>query len=125
MACGWHGVRASCAVEAEDSLGRVRTEQIDGIRGAAYRTGSVVGVVTDARNKDAEALFGTRMIELGSQADAERLYAFVDDRTPATISVAEGAEHPRRGTFAWLFGLLAYAFVSRRARAVAKREPNV
>ncbi len=118
VTCSWTGARASCALEAEDSLGRVQHARIDGIRGAAYRTENVVGVVTDARNKDDLALFGTRMIEVDRIEDAKRLYAFVDDRGPDSIAIASGVAHPRWMTAGLLGALLVYAFLSRRARKV-------
>jgi uncharacterized membrane protein len=116
VTCSWAGSRASCDVEAEDSLGRVQRAQIEGIRGAAYRTGNAVGLVTDARNKDDLALFGTRMIEVQRLEDAQRLYAFADDRAPQSIAIASGIAHPRWLTAALLGALLAYALLTRRGR---------
>lgn len=121
VVCDWHGMRASCALEVEDSLGRVEHAQIDGIRGVAYRAGNVVGVVTDASNKDELAFFGTRMIVLERPDDAAHLYAFADDRTPSHLAIEWGAPHPRWLTAALLAALLAYSFLSRRGRAALAR----
>jgi len=116
IACDWHGMRASCALDAEDSIGRVQHRDIVGIRGAAYRSGNFVGLVTDARHKDAMALFGTSEIEAPSEADAERLRAFADDREPEHYALEVGVPHPRWTTALILAGLLVYGFVSGRMR---------
>ena len=49
--CAWERMRASCTVETIDSLGRVEGETVEGIRSAAYRSGAVVGLVTDAQHR--------------------------------------------------------------------------
>jgi len=126
ISCGWHGVRASCRLEAEDSLGRVEHREIDGIRGVAYRRGTIVGLVTDARNKDTTALFGTSEIDAPTAADAETLRAFADDRVPDHVGILSGVAHPRWVTGLLLAAILVYGFLSGRARrAVARREANV
>ena len=114
--CAWHEMRASCAVEAEDSLGRVKAERIEGIRGAAFVLGADVGLVTDASNKDALAFFGTQVIQLRRAPDAKALYDFAERRVPDRVSFASGVAHPLWLTLALLGVLLAYAVVSRRAR---------
>jgi hypothetical protein len=119
--CSWRGMRASCAVEAEDSLGRVESERIDGIRGVAYISGPVVGLVTDATHHDDLALFGTRMIELERPSDAKGLYDFADQRTPDHIAFASGVAHPLWMTVGLLAALVAYAFLSSRARKATRR----
>jgi hypothetical protein len=117
VACDWERMRASCTVEAEDSLGRVQHEDIHGIRGAAYRHGAIVGLVTDAQNKDDTALFGTRDVQLDDVASAERLRAFAADRDPDHVSIESGVARPRMTTGAILAALLAYGFVTRRRRS--------
>jgi len=114
--CSWQGLRASCTVESEDSLGRVERETIDGIRSAAYRSGAVVGLVTDAQHHGEHALFGTREIELGDDADAVRLNAFAADHEPERISITSGVAHPRLMTGLLLAGLLAYGVLTRRRK---------
>ncbi len=116
VVCDWARMRASCTVEAEDSLGRVQRASIEGIRGAAYRSGSVVGLVTDAKNKDELALFGTREVELGDAQSAEKLRAFAADRDPDHIEITSGVAHPRLTTAAILAALLVYGVATRRRR---------
>jgi hypothetical protein len=123
VACSWEGMRASCRVETEDSLGRVERHTIAGVRGAAYLDGLYVGLVTDARNKDDLALFGTSEIEVANVADARRLRAFADDHEPDHIAISSGVAHPRWVTAGLLASLLVYGFVSRRARrSLARHE---
>jgi hypothetical protein len=108
-------VRAACTIEVADSLGRVESQTITGIHGAAYRAHDVVGVVTDAQNKGELALFGTREIQFANEHDAERVYAFAYDHDPERVEVTTGVAQPRVVT-ALLFGaLLAYVVVSRFA----------
>lgn len=118
VTCEWKGMpmRASCRVEVEDSLGRVEGADIDGIRGAAWRRDTLVGLVTDAQNKDETALFGTREVQLDSAPDAEKLRAFAVDRVPDRIEILSGVRRPRVLTIAILVGLLAYAFITSRLR---------
>jgi len=115
IACAWEGRRASCAIEVESSLGRVRSDAIREIRGAAYRSKNVVGFVTDADNKGENALFGTREIAFNDEGDAERFYAFAYDHDPQRVEAREGVERPLVVTAAWLGALLLYAIVSRFA----------
>jgi hypothetical protein len=116
VTCEWKGLRASCRVEVEDSLGRVESADIGGIRGAAYRRDMLVGLVTDAQNKDETALFGTREVQLDNAADAEKLRAFAVDRVPDRVEILSGVRRPRVVTIALLVGLLAYAFLTSRLR---------
>jgi hypothetical protein len=109
-------MRATCSVEAEDSLGRVQRGSVEGVRAAAYRSGKVVGLVTDAQHKGDQALFGTREVELQSEADAERLYAFATDRDPDRLSIHSGVARPRIVTAVALLGLFVYAIVTRHRR---------
>ena len=115
-------MRASCSVEAEDSLGRVKAQRIEGIRGAAFILGADVGLVTDAANKDELAFFGTQVIQLRRPADAKALYDFAERRVPDRVAFATGVAHPLWLTLALLGALLAYAVLSRRART---RRANV
>jgi hypothetical protein len=114
--CGWEGRRGSCAVETEDSLGRVEHDTVEGVRGAAYRNGVVVGLVTDAEHKGEHALFGTHEIQLDSAADAERVLQFAVDQEPATLSIRSGVAHPRVITTLILLGLVVYSAVTSRLR---------
>jgi hypothetical protein len=116
VSCEWKGLRASCHVEVEDSLGRVETAEIAGIRGAAYRRDALVGLVTDAQNKDETALFGTREVQLDTVVDAEKLRAFAVDRVPDRIELLSGVRRPRVVTIALLAGILVYAFLTSRLR---------
>ena len=116
VACDWGPMRASCHVEVEDSLGRIQQEDIAGIRGAAYRHGEIVGLVTDAQNKDEGALFGTREVLFDDIRDAEKLRAFAKDRDPAHIEILSGVRRPRTVTLAFFVGILVYTFVTRRLR---------
>lgn len=122
VACDWHGLRASCALDAEDSLGRIEHREIAGIRGVAYRQGHFVGLVTDAHNKDTEALFGTAEIEAPTDADADQLRAFADDRIPDHVAMRVGVAHPRWVTGALLVAILLYGFLTGRARRLVRRE---
>jgi hypothetical protein len=114
--CTWTHMRAACMVEVEDSLGRVEHDAIDGVRGAAYRNGKAVGLVTDAEHKGEHALFGTHEVELEDEAAAVRLLAFATDREPEQLSIHSGLAHPRMVTAAMLMGLLAYSVISRRRK---------
>ena len=118
VTCEWKGIpmRASCHIEVEDSLGRVERADITGIRGAAYRRDTLVGLVTDAQNKDETALFGTREVQLDNAADAEKLRAFAVDRVPDRVGLLSGVQRPRVVTIALFAGLLVYAFLTRRLR---------
>ena len=116
VTCEWKGLRASCHVEVEDSLGRVERAEIAGIRGAAWRREALVGLVTDAQNKDETALFGTREVQLDDVADAEKLRAFAVDRVPDRVELLSGVRRPRVVTIALLAGLLVYAFLTSRLR---------
>jgi hypothetical protein len=110
-------MRASCEVEVEDSLGRIEHESITGVRGAAYRHGPTVGLVTDAQNKDETAFFGTRDVTFDDIPSAERFRAFAADRDPDRIDLSTGVSHPRWTTAGLLGGLLVYGFITRRRRA--------
>lgn len=116
VTCEWKGSRASCHVEVEDSLGRVESADVTGVRGAAWRRDALVALVTDAQNKDETALFGTREIQLDTVADAEKLRAFAVDRVPDRIEILSGVRRPRVVTIALLVGLLVYAFLTSRLR---------
>ncbi len=106
-------MRASCSIEDEDSLGRITSQSIGGIRGAAYRAGKVVGLVTDPENKGELALFGTHEIQFDNEGDAERFYAFAADRDPEHIEARSGVARPVIVTAFWLGALLLYAIGSR------------
>ena len=116
VTCEWKGMRASCHVEVEDSLGRIERADIAGVRGAAWRREALVGLVTDAQNKDELALFGTREVQLDSVPDAEKLRAFAVDRVPDRVELLSGVRRPRVVTIALLAGLLVYAFLTSRLR---------
>jgi hypothetical protein len=116
VGCAWEGLRASCHVEVEDSLGRIERADIAGIRGAAYRRDALVGLVTDAQNKDETALFGTREVQLDTAADADKLRSFAVDRVPDRVEIFSGVRRPRVVTIALFAGLLVYAFLTRRLR---------
>jgi hypothetical protein len=118
VTCEWKDVprRASCHVEVEDSLGRVERAGITGVRGAAWRRDALLALVTDARNKDETAFFGTREVQLDSVADAEKLRTFAVDREPDRIELLSGVRRPRVVTIAFLVGLLVYAFLTSRLR---------
>jgi hypothetical protein len=107
-------MRATCNVEVEDSLGRTERATIEGIRSVAYRSGNVVGLVTDAQHHGEHALFGTQEIELDDEAAAEHLRAFATDHDPPRISITSGVAHPRWLTAAMLAVLLAYGVITRR-----------
>jgi hypothetical protein len=114
--CAWDHMRASCVVESEDSLGRIEHDRIDGVRGAAYRSGPVVGLVTDAQHHGEHALFGTHEVELANDADAQRLAAFAINHDPDQVSIRSGVPHPRVITGVVLFGVLVYGILTRRRR---------
>lgn len=114
--CAWQDRRASCTVEVEDSLGRVEHDRVDGVRGVAYRAGSTVGLVTDAQHMSELALFGTREVEAGNDANAARLVAFAVDQEPERLSIHDGVAHPRLMTALMLLLLLGYSVVTQRLR---------
>jgi hypothetical protein len=114
--CRWERLRATCSVEVVDAFGRVQRDDVEEIRGAAYRSGSLVGLVTDARHKGEHALFGTHEVELDSDADAERLRLFAVDRDHDALSIASGVAHPLALTVALLACLTAYGEITRRRR---------
>jgi len=111
--CRWDNMRASCDVAYEDSLGRQTRESIAGIRGAAYRSDAVVGLVTDARHKGQAALFGTHEILLDTVDAARRLETFASDREPEHLALEAGAPKPLLLTAGLLAALLVYALVTR------------
>jgi hypothetical protein len=111
--CRWDKLRASCDVAYVDPLGRQTHESIAGIRGSAYRSHAVVGLVTDARNKGEHALFGTHEVLLDTTDAAERLEAFASDREPDRIALETGAHSPLLVTIGLLAALLVYAIVTR------------
>ncbi len=124
--CRWEKLRASCDVAYEDSLGRQTRESISGIRGSAYRSEAVVGLVTDARHKGEHALFGTREVLLDTVDAARQLESFASDREPDHIALETGANKPLLVTIGLLAGLLVYALVTRsRALRVAVDERSV
>jgi hypothetical protein len=120
VTCEWKGLRATCHVEVEDSLGRIERADIEGIRGAAYRRDALVGLVTDAQNKDETALFGTREVQLDTAADADKLRSFAVDRVPDHIEILSGVRRPRIVTIALFVGLLVYSFLTRRLRRTVR-----
>ena len=122
VSCAWERLRAACTVEAVDSLGRVETESVRGVRDVAYRTKNIVGLVTDAENRGEHALFGTHEIVLDSEHDAERLQSFAHDREPERIDLESGVSRPRVVTAILFALLLAYGVLSRFAwSALARR----
>ena len=114
--CSWQRMRAACNVEVEDSLGRVERDSIGGVRGAAYRTDTAVGLVTDAQHQGPTALFGTHEVELGDATNAARLYAFAEDREPERIALSSGVAYPRALTITVLLGLVVYSVATKRRR---------
>ncbi|HSQ67710.1 MAG TPA: hypothetical protein VLM85_31080 [Polyangiaceae bacterium] len=115
--CRWDKVRASCDVSYEDALGRQTRETVAGIRGSAYRSQAVVGLVTDARHKGENALFGTREVLLDTTDAAQRLEAFASDGEPEHLSIESGAPKPLLLTVGLLAALLVYMLAT-RSRAV-------
>ncbi len=111
--CRWEKLRASCDVAYEDSLGRRSLESISGIRGAAYRSDAVVGLVTDARHKGEHALFGTREVRLDTADAARSLESFASDREPDQLSLQTGARRPLVVTIGLLAALLLYTLATR------------
>jgi hypothetical protein len=117
--CAWDRMRAACTIETEDALGRATRETITEVRGAAYRSGRVVGLVTDAQNHGEHALFGTRELELETDADAERLRAFAHDHDPDRLTLVAGVAKPRLTTGLFLAALLVYALITRKRLSVS------
>jgi hypothetical protein len=112
LRCAWEGVRAACTWTTENALG-ARTEQtIAGIHGVAFRSGTTVGLVTDAANKDEDAPFGTRRVEMWDEPSALALRAFADD-PGATLQLSTGPSRPLLVTAGVLGALLAYAIGTR------------
>ena len=111
--CRWDKLRASCDVASEDALGRQTRETVTGIRGSAYRSHAVVGLVTDARHKGENALFGTHEVLLDTTDAAERLEAFASDREPERLSIESGAPKPLLLTVGLLAALFVYTLATR------------
>lgn len=110
IACAYNGATASCTISMTDALEVRTTRRIDGIHSLAYRSGTHVGLVTDAKNKDAMAPFGTREIEAWDETAAKALESFFEERS-GPIALWHGPAHPS------LYGLLAMLVVFSYAAA--------
>lgn len=104
-----------CVVRTENALGQVEEHVIDGIHSFAYRSRVEVGFVTDARNKDREAPFGTRAIEMWDDAGADALEDFATERAEPHLVLSRGADSPVRTGLLFFAALVAYVVVTRRS----------
>ncbi len=103
-----------CIVETENAIGMIQERTIDGIHSLAYRTRVEVGFVTDAKNKDPEAQFGTRSIEMWDEAGADALEAFASERADPRLQISRGPDSPVRAGIGFFLLLAAYVVVTRR-----------
>ncbi|CAN5749943.1 hypothetical protein BH09MYX1_BH09MYX1_08060 [soil metagenome] len=114
--CSWHGTRAECTRISEDSLGRRKVQQVDGIRGLAFQQDNHVGFVTDADHADELALFATHEVLVGSTAEALELRRFADEREPEVVAYHAGIPHPLVISILGLLAVFAWAFFTRTRR---------
>lgn len=116
VSCEWpERQTATCEVVTENAVGALRRESLAGIKSFAYRHRREVGFVTDAKNKDATANFGTRSIEMWDDASAAALEAFARERSGPRFSATRGPDSPPL-LGAGLFALFAlYVLATRRA----------
>jgi hypothetical protein len=115
VSCDWpERSLATCVVHTENAAGMEADFVISGIHAFAYRTGLEIGFVTDAKNKDRDAPFGTRAIVLKDEASANALETFATTRNAPSILLAHGPEHPLRVTGLFLVALITYLVVTRR-----------
>ncbi len=115
VTCDWPESKlAQCVVHTENAAGIEADYTISGIHGFAYRTGLEVGFVTDAKNKDRDAAFGTRAIVTKEDASTDALASFAINHLEHVV-VEHGPEHPLRVTGLYLLGLMIYLAVTRRA----------
>lgn len=115
VSCDWpERSLATCVVHTENAVGIEADFVISGIHAFAYRTGLEIGFVTDAKNKDRDAAFGTRAIVLKDEASANALQAFATMRSTPSIRLAHGPEHPLRVTGLVMVALIVYLVVTRR-----------
>lgn len=124
VSCAWAGRESSCTVARLGPLGTRTESVIGGIRGVAYRSGTRLGLVTSARNKDETAAFGTRDIKLWDEDAADELRRFFDEGAGPPVHMATGPERPLLWTAGLLFGLLAYAFFTRPQAFVVTIDPR-
>lgn len=114
VACDWPEAKlAQCVVHTENAAGIEADYTVSGIHAFAYRTGLEIGFITDAKNKDRDAAFGTRAIVTKDEAGAEALESFATKRL-AHVRVEHGPEHPLLVTGLCLVVLMVYLVVTRR-----------
>jgi hypothetical protein len=124
IGCAWVGQEAVCHVVEVSPLGTRRETVIGGIRGVAYRSGTRLGLVTSARNKDELAAFGTRDIGAWDEDSTLTLRQFFDEGAGAPLHIATGPERPFLWTLALLLGLLVYATMTRPQAFIVTIDPR-
>jgi len=123
IACEWRGATASCTTSIVSAFGRRSTSLIEGIHSFAYRSGEKIGVVTDARNKDEKASFGTREIETWDAASADAIESFADQRKKS-VAIAHGPTHPIAITIVAMLAVLGYAWITRPHALLVTIDPT-
>lgn len=124
VSCSWVGREARCQIVRLGPLGTRSDREISGIRGVAYRSGTRLGLVTSAKNKDDTAAFGTRDVQLWDEDAADELRKFFDEGAGSPVRVATGPERPLLWTMGLLLGLLAYAYVTRPQAFIVTIDPR-
>lgn len=124
MHCAWEGHLASCTTTTENAIGQVEQKTFQGIRSAAFLSGTRVGLVTDMANRDPEAAFGTREVTLPTEQDAADLRAFADDRVPASVTYSSGVGRPRLVTALAMLGIFVVAYLTRSRRVRVTVDPS-
>jgi hypothetical protein len=124
VACSWQGNRASCTRVSEDSLGRRKVQDVQGIRGLAYEKDLRVGFVTDADHADELALFATNEILVGTPEEADELRRFGDERYPKSVAYRGGLPRPVLVTAFGLLAILGWAFFTRTRRYRVTVDPG-
>ena len=116
VSCAWPPVGyARCDLEKVNAIGQSQVRTIEGIHGAGQRSGRSVQLVTDAKNKDEDAQFGTRKIEMGDELSARALHSFASSREPSALVVVHGPSRPWLAGLGFFALLLLYVALTRRA----------
>jgi hypothetical protein len=115
VSCDWPAqALGRCTMTTENALGSTQTQVLDGAHSFAYRAGNEIGFVTDAKNKDRDAPFGTRSIPMWDQASADTLMDFATERKVDHVEISHGPDHPVRVGLLFLGLLVLYVLSTRR-----------
>ncbi len=115
VSCAWpEAGYGRCDLEKVNAVGSVQARTVEGIHGLGQRSGRTVQLVTDAKNKDVDAQFGTRKIEMWDEPAARALEHFAASHDQPAFVAVHGPSRPWLAGLA-LFGLLlTYVALTRR-----------